>query len=86
MQYHDGRIARLKIPGDLVLMIGASPGKLLEVVSNDVPADSRVISIEYEMYSGYFVFNLSSPSLPMIPYGATIPFLDGPTFKVVDRE
>jgi hypothetical protein len=75
------RRALLPVSIDLFLFMVAQPGKLIEVVSSDVPAGVELISFYHDWEKDRMVLVLEHDSFTATPDGASLPWLGGPELR-----
>lgn len=85
----DRRLARIQITPELVVGIatglsGTLPdGRKIEVIENDMPEfGGRVHRTGYDSERDAFVVIFRHPSFEVVPVGASIPLLRGPTMTI----
>lgn len=73
--------AYVKIAAELWKLCGPRPGEIIEIVSNDIPPDSELESVGYDVRRDVLEVILSSPSLPLSSDDEPIE-LNGPVFQI----
>jgi len=72
------------VSGSLFTLVASQPGKVIEVVSNDIPPDAELIAVSYDYFTDQFFVTLQSASLPDVPPWQQLPRLAGPVLRVSD--
>lgn len=73
------RLTRLLVSPELVVHLAV--GVLVEVLSNPVPGDAKVVGVTYDPARHDFVVFLEHQSFEPVPDGDSIPLLYGPTYR-----
>lgn len=76
--------ATVGVSFDLFLLMTRQSGDLVEVVSNDIPADARFVTSSYDPSKDLFVLVLEHPSFPAVLYGSHLTQLQGPVLRKVN--
>ena len=71
------RWCEVSVDLSLFLLMTIQPGKLIEVVSNDVPADAKLIHSYFDGPRSRVVLILEHPSFPASAIGSTLTWLKG---------
>ncbi len=88
MPTHKKRRAVLPISMSLLMGMGpmSRPGLVVEIDSNDIPADASVIGSSYRWDTDQLVLLLESDSFPESEDGDALPVLTGPVYRVRELE